>query len=153
MKSLVMVILGIGLVMPAFAQQQNAEPVRQAIQDYVALWQKRFNEHDSKDLVTMYTSDAVRVFPNGRILSGLQNIEKNFVKGAEVFSNVSIKLEDVKTQGDVAWGYAHWTIMRKDDKGIPQQASGDSTITWVREAGSWKIAQEGVVSQILPPPK
>ena len=150
----IMVMLGIALAMPAFAQQQNApEAVRQAIQDYITEWQNRHNEHDSKDLATMYTSNAVRVFADGRIIVGQQDIEKSLARGVNVISNLLLKVEDVKAQGDVAWGYVHWTAMRKDEEGTPQPVTGNSTNTWVRDAGSWKIAQEGIVQILLPPPK
>jgi ketosteroid isomerase-like protein len=150
----IMVVSGIALAIPAFAQQQNAtEAVRQAIQDYIAQWQNRFNEHDSKDLATMYTSNAVRIFPDGRIIIGQQDIEKGLARGVNVVSNLLLKVEDVKAQGDVAWGYVHWTAMQKDEKDTPQPITGNSTNTWVRDAGSWKIAQEGIVQILLPPPK
>ena len=71
----------------------------------------------------------------------------------KVYSDLSLKTEDVKAKGDVAWGYVHWTVMGKDEKGTPQKLTGNSTNTWLREAGTWKIVQEGVVYQAFPTPK
>jgi len=150
----IMVVLGIALGTPAFAQQQNAtETVRRAIQDYITQWQNRFNAHNSKDLATMYTSNAVRVFPDGRIIIGPKDIEQGLARGVNVVSNLLLKVEDVKAQGDVAWGYVHWTAMQKDEKGTPQTVTGNSTNTWVREADNWKIVQERIVQILLPPSK
>ena len=101
----------------------------------------------------MYTSNAVRVLPDGRIIIGQKDIEKGLARGVNVVSNLLLKVADVKAQGDVAWGYVHWTSMQKDEKGTQQPASGNSTNTWVREADSWKIVQEGIVQILLTPPK
>jgi ketosteroid isomerase-like protein len=139
---------------PVFAQQNTAEKTREAIQDYVAQWQDRFNKNDVKGLEGMYINNAVKVVPNGQTFVGPQNIAKSVDRDDALkgFGDISLKLEDLKSKGDVAWGYVHWTVLGKDEKGTAVQFHGNSTNTWVLEEGSWKIALEGVSSLLQPEP-
>ena len=149
----IVALLSVGLAMPALAQQRNApEPVHKAIQGLLADWQKRFNEHDAKGLARIYATDAVRVLPNGEIITGVTSIEKGLAEDVKAFSNASLTVGDLDAQGDVAWGYVHWTVMAKDENGAPKQLVGNTTNTWVHDGDSWKLVQEGVVYQAFPNP-
>jgi uncharacterized protein (TIGR02246 family) len=75
--------LAISLALPAFAQEQNkVDPeVRQQIETLFTKFGEAFNKHDAVAVATLFTQDAVQLWPwmsEDALASGQQAIEKRF---------------------------------------------------------------------------
>jgi uncharacterized protein (TIGR02246 family) len=68
------VLVGLSLV----ASAQNSDPDAQKLADqYTAA----FNKGDAKGLAALYTADALRLGPDGQLITGRTAIEKSYVDG------------------------------------------------------------------------
>ena len=134
-RILAIVGLGIGFVLPIFAQQKDTvDPqVRQEIEATLLKFEKAVNKHDAAAMATLFTLDAVQVlnWGEGGTFSGQQAIEKHYaVDFASSPPEFGEKLNQVYAIGDgitaiSEWSHGPW--------------KGYHVRIYVRELDEWKI--------------
>ena len=137
------------LAMPAAAQQLSEQEARTAVQSTIDIWVNAAQKKDAAAIAALYTEKSMRVTPNG-ILYGRAAIEKNLEEGLKVFSNISIKLEQVRVLGnDAIETQGTWSGVLQSPNG-PVPVNGYWGATDIREGGTWK-ADLDVYNMATPP--
>ena len=134
------------MLVPAIAGAQKPDPDGQKLADqYMAA----FNKGDAKGVAALYTTEAVRIGPDGQLLTGRAAVEKTYVdafagaaKGAKLTITVGsshVVTPDVKIMEG-----------RFNSTGGTNPGGGRYVNTIVRQSGSWLLAS---VVTIPDPPK
>jgi SnoaL-like domain len=134
---LILAGLAIGLVVPAFAQEQNAvnPEVRQQIEAELARFDDAFNNNDAAAIVSLFTPDAIEVWgwdKSLRAAFGRHAVERRYALREPIPDKFSNKLVQVYPIGD-----GICAISELDD---PHLKRKDYVVTiYIREANEWKI--------------
>jgi uncharacterized protein (TIGR02246 family) len=137
------------LAVPAAAQQLSEQEARAAVQSVVDIWVNAAQKKDAAAIAALYTEKSMRVTPDG-VLNGRAAIQKNLEEGLKVFSNISIKLEQVRVLGnDAIETQGTWSGVLQSPNG-PVPVNGYWGATDIREGGSWK-ADLDVYNMATPP--
>jgi uncharacterized protein (TIGR02246 family) len=113
----------------AFAQSdKTSRPnLQQTVEAFVTKFQDTYNKKDAAGLATLYTDDAVLV-PPGPIAAGTQDIEKTWRAVLDAGrTGLKYKIQQIKSEGDLAWSVGQFTVMSPDEKGTPQERKGNFT--------------------------
>jgi uncharacterized protein (TIGR02246 family) len=130
--------LAFGFVPPVAAQQLTEQEARQVAQGIVDAFWKAEQAQDAAAIAALFTTDAIRVFPDGLVL-GQAEIEKRSRKSFESFTADADKLDQIKVIGDNAiWVTGTWSGTWAGPNG-PIRLSGRWVSDYVREGGAWKI--------------
>jgi len=125
------------LVVPAAAQQLSEQEARTAVQGLVDTWVKSAQNKDAAAIAALYTEKSIRVTPDG-VLNGRAAIQKNLEEGLKVFSNISIKLEQVRVlSNDAIETQGTWSGVLQSPNG-PVPVNGYWGATDIRDNGTWK---------------
>jgi uncharacterized protein (TIGR02246 family) len=138
------VILGVsGLA----AQKAEAE-----LEKLAAHYQAVFNKGDTKALAEMYTTDALRVTPTGKLLTGRAAIEKDYVANlGGPLKGAQLTLHPGRTQmlkPDVALIEGTFDVA-----GGAGPMRGRYLNTVVREGGQWRLASVVTIPEMPAPSK
>ncbi len=111
-------------------------------------YEKAYNAEDVKALVAMYTSNAVRTFDDGRIYTGISEIEAAMVE--EFAGNsfkVSIKHGKTEASSDgTMTSSGTYTVKSTAANGDAVDLNGSYTNTLVKVNGVLKISKSALVS-------
>jgi uncharacterized protein (TIGR02246 family) len=125
------------LAVPAAAQQLSEQEARAAVQGLVDTWVKSAQNKDAAAIAALYTEKSIRVTPDG-VLNGRAAIQKNLEEGLKVFSNISIKLEQVRVlSNDAIETQGTWSGVLQSPNG-PVPVNGYWGATDIRDNGIWK---------------
>ena len=120
----------------------NAEPLAKTdIDKFSQLWASSYAENDNKNLMTLYSDDAVLSPPTSEIISGKSNINTYL----ETLKNIGVKEYsisniDMNVQGDIAYSTELWEATGVDMSGNSIILEGSISNVFERqENGSWKI--------------
>lgn len=123
------------------AQKPDAE-----IDALTRTYEQAFNKGDAKALAVLYVKDAVRLGPDGQLLTGQAAIEKQYgtafggdAKGAKLTLNPG-RVQEVTSDVRIAEGTYQVT-------GGSMPGSGRYVNTLVRQGGQWRLASVVVVPQ------
>jgi ketosteroid isomerase-like protein len=134
-------VLIVGLVLPAAAQQMSDQDARLAGEDILRAYNKGLLDHDATGLAALYTEDAVIFTTNGPV-SGRPAIEKALADTFKHYRPDPSKLERVVAVGnDAIMRGGSWSGTFQG-VGAPVHLRGFWTTTDVREGGTWKIRME-----------
>ena len=137
------------LAMPAAAQQLSEQEARKAIQSIVDTWVNAAQKKDAATIASLYTEKSIRVTPDG-VLNGRAAIQQNLEEGLKVFSNISIKLDQVRVLGnDAIETNGTWSGVLQSPNG-PVPVNGYWGATDIRDGGTWK-ADLDVYNMATPP--
>jgi uncharacterized protein (TIGR02246 family) len=136
-------VLMIGLVLPASAQQTSDQDARLAGEGVLNTYNKGLLERDATGLAALYTEDAVIFTTNGAI-SGRPAIEKAFAETFKHYRPDPSKLGHVVAVGkDVMVRGGSWSgAYPAETGGAPVRVKGYWTTTDVRDGSTWKIRTE-----------
>jgi uncharacterized protein (TIGR02246 family) len=134
--------LEISIAVPILAQEQNTvDPeVRQQIEALSATFDEAYNKHDAAAAADLFTLNAIRVldWTGGGTINGREAIEKDFAANfASSPHDISGKLVRVYAIGDEMSAVSEW-------RAAPWK--GYSLKIYVRDADTWKIRMEYVIS-------
>ncbi len=125
-------VLTIGVAVTA----QKGDPGIQKLTDE---YQAAFNKGDAKALGALYAADALRVGPDGQLLTGRAAIEKNHADNlAGPSKGTKLTLRPGRTQtltADVALAEGTYEVT-----GGSAPAKGRYLNTLVRQSGQWRLA-------------
>jgi uncharacterized protein (TIGR02246 family) len=142
-------VLVIGLAGPTIAAQLSEQEARQAVEKNLQAWVAGGAKKDAAAIAALYTEDAMRVTPQGA-LYGRSAIEKDFVEGLKVFSDIALKLDQVKVvNDDTMLTTGTWSGTLQGPSG-PMHVGGFWGTTNVRDGGTWKTRLD--VYNMTPPP-
>ena len=120
----------------------NAEPLAKTdIDKFSQLWASSYAENDNRNLMTLYSDDAVLSPPTSEIISGKSNINTYL----ETLKNIGVKEYsisniDMNVQGDIAYSTELWEATGVDMSGNSIILEGSiSNVLERQENGSWKI--------------
>lgn len=144
------VAFAIAVAVPAYlAGQQSVSPEYQKVMD---AFTAAYNKGDTAGIGALYAEDALRVAPDGTVLSGRAAIEKNYAAGLTgPMKGASIKLTAAQSRQltpDIHVVVGTWTITG----GQAGPLSGHYINTLVRKDGRWQIAGN-MAMRPAPPPK
>jgi uncharacterized protein (TIGR02246 family) len=132
------VALAVAVAVPAYlAGQQSVSPEYQKVMD---AFTAAYNKADAAGIGAMYAEDAVRVAPDGTVLSGRAAVQQNY--GASLagpMKGASIKLtatESRQLTPDIHVVVGTWEITGAQAGPL----SGKYINTLVRKDGQWRIA-------------
>jgi uncharacterized protein (TIGR02246 family) len=136
-------VLIIGLVSPAAAQQTPDQDARLAAEGILQAYNKGFQEQDATALAALYTEDAVIFTTNGP-LSGRPAIEKALTETFKRYRPDPSKLGYAAAVGsDVIVRGGSWSgTYPNGNGGAPIHLKGYWTTTDVRDGPTWKIRME-----------
>jgi len=134
--------LAIGFALPTVAQEQKAvDPeVRQQIEAVGMKFGEAWHNHDAAAAADLYTLDAIKVldWTGGGSLMGREAIEKDFANNfASSPPDVTGRLIQMYAMGDQIAEISEWSN---------GQWRGYSSTIYVRDADTWKIRLEYVIS-------
>ena len=131
------------------AAQLSGQDARQAAEKNIQTWVTAANNKNAAAVAALYTEDAMRVTPQG-VLYGRSAIEKDMVEGLKVFSNIAIKLDQVKVlNDDTVMTTGSWSGTLQGPNG-PMQVGGFWGDTDVLDGGMWKARLS--TYNMTPPP-
>jgi uncharacterized protein (TIGR02246 family) len=135
-------ILGIGLIPLAKAQQLSDQEARKAGEAIVENYNKASRAKDATALANVYTEDAVLVMPDGPLV-GRAAIANYFKSAFNTFTLEAAQLERVTTiaNGQVMLRVGSFTGTIKGPDGT-KPVKGYWASTDVREGNTWRIRQE-----------
>jgi uncharacterized protein (TIGR02246 family) len=137
------------IALPAAAQQLSEQEARKAMQSIVEVWVNAAQKKDAATIASLYTEKSIRVTPDG-VLNGRAAIQQNLEEGLKVFSNISIKLDQVRVLGnDAIESSGTWSGVLQSPNG-PVPVNGYWGATDIREGGTWK-ADLDVYNMATPP--
>ena len=134
-------VLIVGLVLPAAAQQTSDQDARLAGEDSLRAYNKGLLEHDATALAALYTEDAVIFTTNGPI-SGRPAIEKALADTFKRYRPDPSKLERVVAVANDAMVRGGSWSGTFQGVGAPVHLRGFWTTTDVRDGSTWKIRME-----------
>lgn len=126
---------------PALAQMAGDEAV---IRELGTRWERAWNSHDMKQLVSLMTDDADFVNVGARHWKGRQQIEAEHTARLDQFRDSTWSTRTVTVQflkPDVALAHVDWTLRGdKDPDGTPRAPRG-GLFTWVvvKQGNGWFI--------------
>jgi uncharacterized protein (TIGR02246 family) len=128
-------LLSLAAAQPSFAQKDDARAVAEAAND---AFNKAFNNGDAKGLAKLYSEEATVSPGDGSAVEGRAAIEKLFtgIIGQGVH-NHTIKVVEVRRNGDVAYEVAKWQASGAEKDGKTPQYSGALLKVWHRDHGTW----------------
>ena len=131
------VMFAIGVAVPAYlAGQQSVSPDYQKVMD---AFTAAYNKGDAAGIGAIYAEDALRVGPDGTVMSGRAAVQQNYGAAlAGPMKGASIKLTAIESRqltSDI-----HVVVGTFDITGGPQPVSGKYINTLVRKDGKWHIA-------------
>ncbi len=119
---------------PTPAAQKSDPALQQLAQDY----EGAFNKADTSGIVALYTEDALRVTPDGRLLAGREAIRKGYGEAfAGLYKGTRITLHPGTTRNpapDVAVIEGTYEVAGGK---IPQRGRYVNTV--VRQDGQWRL--------------
>ena len=143
----VLALVVVGMYVAVLAQKSDPE-----IQKVVDQYLSGFNKGDAKALTALYTSDALRITPDGRFLTGRAAIEKSYVEAfAGPYKGTMLRLQAGTTRAltaDVALIEGTYEVT-----GGSTPVKGRYLNTLVRQAGAWKLASVVTVPEGTTPAK
>jgi uncharacterized protein (TIGR02246 family) len=144
--ALVVMMLSVALVSPAFGQQMSAADqkmmkVRQALSDKYA---EAIAKKDSAAMADHYTSDAVvtSLCPESGPIVGREALMKRFEASLKAGQkDYSGKVKEVHVVGEgMAWSTGTSTSTVNDKDGNPQRLKGNWVDMLRREGGEWRVS-------------
>jgi ketosteroid isomerase-like protein len=136
-------VLTVGLVLPAAAQQESSQDARLAAEDILKAYNKGLLERDATALAALYAEDAV-IFTTKGPISGRPAIEKALAETFKYYRPDPSKLGHVAAVGnDVMVRGGSWSgTYPNGNGGAPIHLKGYWTTTDVRDGPTWKIRME-----------
>lgn len=137
-----MVFASLILTYPLLAQDMEKE-----VATLTKNYEKAYNAEDVKALVAMYTSNAVRTFDDGRIYTGIAEIEAEMV---EEFAGNSFKVSinhgktEASSDGTMT-STGTYTLKGTAANGDAVDMNGSYTMTLVKVNGTLKISKAALV--------
>jgi uncharacterized protein (TIGR02246 family) len=136
------------LVTSAPVAAQSPAEVQKVTDQYNAA----FNKGDSKAVAALYTADALRVTPDGRLLAGRAAIEKEYVtafSGPNKGGKLTLQPgKSISVTADVAVFEGLYEVT-----GGKMPAKGRYVNTLVKQGGEWRLAAVTTIPEIAPPAK
>jgi uncharacterized protein (TIGR02246 family) len=130
------------------AAQPTAADVQKITDQYLAA----FNKADSKAVAALYTADALRVNPDGSLVTGRAAIEKGYAAafaGPDKGGKLTLQPgKSISVTADVAVFEGMYQVT-----GGKMPAKGRYVNTLVRQGGEWRLAAVTTIPEIAPPAK
>ncbi len=121
----------------------QSQDIKKEMADLAKNFEENYNKKNDKALKMLYTENAVRIEPDGTVISGNENIRIKLTESWSINKlNLAIKQEKVESQADgnvLASGT--YMVTGTADSGDPIAVGGSYTNTMVKEDGKWKIAK------------
>jgi uncharacterized protein (TIGR02246 family) len=145
----------IGVAAASFAVSVHAQPTNEPLYDQVgqviSTYLTDFNDkRDAAAIAGLYTTDTVRVTPQG-VASGREQVQTSYEGYFKLgFTHDDVSLDKVMPLGPsaiIAIGEYHTTGQGKNG---PLDARGRWTTVWVRQGDAWRAILETIVAN--PPP-
>ena len=138
--SIISVIVGIGLALPASAQPVDPN-TRQQIERVVARYAENFNKQDAAGITSLYARDGILVSPAAKVVkNGAQEIEQSYQSVFNSgFTNNQSTLDQASRLGSNAIIAIGETHLSGQGQNGPIKADLHWTMVAAREGGSWKI--------------
>jgi uncharacterized protein (TIGR02246 family) len=139
-------LLTIGLIAPAFAQQD----LRQAADAIGQQYDQNYNSKNAAGMAALYTNDATFV-PPGAVVQGREALEKyyqgRFATGA---GGHVTKITEVQPMGDGGYGVGQFAVSVPTPNGGRRELHGNLVVIYKHESGGWKIRL--LTANIIPTP-
>jgi uncharacterized protein (TIGR02246 family) len=147
MTKAILSLAGVMVICVALGAQKPDADIQKLADQY----QAAFNKGDAKAVTALYTADALRVTPSGKLVSGKPAIEKDYAENfAGPFKGAKLTLHPGRTQNlkaDVA------LIEGTFEVAGAAALKGRYLNTIVREGGQWKLASVVTVPSTAAPAK
>jgi uncharacterized protein (TIGR02246 family) len=128
--------LAVALAVCTAASAQSKDADIQKVLDH---YQAAFNNADSKAIGALYTADAIRVGPDGQLLSGRAAIEQSYAEGfAGPLKGSTLTIQSGRIQmvtSDVKLSEGRFSA-----GGSGSPTTGRYVNTLVRQGGQWLLA-------------
>ena len=123
----VLLMLAMGLMVPASAQQTGASgrpEVRQAVDAFVAKYTDAYNRKDAAGVASLYTEDGILVQP-GPMVTGRQDLERYWRAAFDAGRrDLRYDTQQVRAEGDIVWSVGRFTVVGPVPGGQVQQNHG-----------------------------
>ena len=144
MKGIRKIALPLTLVFSvAFINTVHSQDVKKELADLAKNFEVNYNKKNDKALKMLFTENAVRIEPDGNIITGNENIRIRLAESWLISKlNLTIKQNKVETQADgtvIASGT--YQVTGTAESGDPIALGGTYTNTVVKEEGKWKISK------------